>query len=120
MARIPPTYSSRPPARHNPPSGVNRRARRARLRHYSIFTRDLVWTHWKDLPLLEEGVLLRVTRIARRRGKSRTWISKRFHADVRRLKQYQREQAAKLQKIYEEMQQAMLQGEHDHERHESD
>lgn len=65
-----------------------------------------------NLPLLEAGILLRVKRIARRRGKSKTWISKRFEFDLKRYKAYQQGQSAKLREIYEEMQRQMQGHEH--------
>lgn len=81
----------------------------------AVYTRRSVWLGWLNYPLNEKGILLRIKRLARRRGKSNTWISKRFHQDVYRHKHYQADQAARLREIYEGMQQMMLQGEHEHE-----
>jgi hypothetical protein len=113
--RVLPTYSHKPPARHNTSTGMSRRMRRARVHHHSVYHRNRVWHPWLHIPLNELGVLLRVTRIAKRRGKSQTWISKRFNRDLRLQKGNERKQRAKLQEIYEQMQQGMLQGEHEHE-----
>lgn len=69
-----------------------------------------------DMPLNKLGVAIRVMRIANRRGKSISWAAKRLEKDYKKLLAYQQGRNANLQKIYEEMQQGMLQGEeHDHE-----
>jgi hypothetical protein len=88
--------------------------RRAKVKHHGIFTRNTVWRNWENLPLLEEGILLRIQRIAKRRGKSQTWVSKRFNQDRKRYHNYQTEQAARLKEIFEEMQKGLL-GEHQHD-----
>jgi hypothetical protein len=112
-----PTYSTRPPASHSEPTGYNRRVRRSRTRHHSVFTRTTVTRDWLDMSQLTPlGIAVRVQRIARRRGKSVSWVKKRFLADLKRHRAYQQGQAAKIKEIYEQMQQQMLQGEvHDHE-----
>jgi hypothetical protein len=116
MSRVPPSHSNKPPAQNNGPhsSGLNRRQRRAHTRH-GIFTRNSVWLNWKDLPLLEEGIQLRVDRLAKRRGKSKTWASKRFNKDKQEYKTHKLERSARMKEILEEMQHGMLHGEHEHE-----
>jgi predicted transcriptional regulator len=88
--------------------------RRAKIKHHGLFTRNTVWRNWENLPLLEEGILLRIERLAKRRGKSKTWVTKRFNRDIKRYRNYQSDQAARLKEIFEEMQKGLL-GEHDHE-----
>lgn len=115
-SRLPGSPSPRPPARHNDPTGVSRRVRRSRVRHHSLFTRKTVWLHWRDLPINENGIALRVERIAERRGKSLAWARKRLAKDLKRFRTYQQEQTAKMQEILEQMQKQMLpEQEHDHE-----
>lgn len=112
---VPPTYSTLPPSRHNDSTGVNRRARRTRVRHYGVYTTKTVWKDWLKMPLNELGIFIRVSRLAKRRGKPESWLMKRWLSDIKRHRQYQQEQAGKLQEIYEQLQHDMLQGEHDHE-----
>jgi AraC-like DNA-binding protein len=120
MSRVPPSRSTKPPARHNEFSGTNRRMRRAKIKHHGLFTRNTVWRNWENLPLLEEGILLRIERLAKRRGKSKTWVTKRFNRDVKRYRNYRSEQAARLKEIFEQMQQGMLDQEHNHEHDRTD
>jgi hypothetical protein len=116
MSRVPPTYSHKPPARENhDPKRPSRRERRARIHHHGVFTRNSVWRNWLDLPLLEEGIRLRVERLAKRRGKSKTWASKRANRDIRLYNLYRSGQAARMKEILEQMQHGILHGEHDHE-----
>lgn len=112
--RVPPTYSYQQashPSEHDRFNTPSRRDRRSRVKHHSLYTRKKVWYPWQHLPINEAGVLLRIKRIAERRGKSRTWISKRFYQEVRKQKQFGRESSAKLREIYEAMQQQVLRGE---------
>jgi len=109
--RVLPTYSNRPPVKHSPPGQGKHRHRHPR--HHSLFTQNTVWLHWLDLPINKLGILLRVTRIAKRRGKSKRWIQERFRKDVKRYNQHWHEQDAKLKEIYNQMQQDMLSQEND-------
>lgn len=117
MSRVPPSRSPIPPAQNNGPhpSGLSRRQRRAKIKHHGIFTRNTVWKNWMDLPLLEEGIRLRVERLAKRRGKSKTWASKRAHRDIKTFKNHQTEQSARMKEILDEMQHKMLHGEEEHD-----
>jgi hypothetical protein len=115
MSRVPPSHSHKPPAREGEFNGFNRRQRRSRIRHHGVFTRNTVWRNWLDLPLLEEGIRLRVERLAKRRGKSKTWATKRANRDIQAHRAYQLGQTARMKEILEEMQHGILHGEHDHD-----
>jgi len=78
MARIAPTYSPRIGSEPDE-SKDNRKTRRARQRHHGVFTTASVWRNVNVLN--EDGLLIRSTRIARRRGKSERWIKERVRTE---------------------------------------
>ena len=87
----------------NDPTSNRAMRRRARFsrRHKPVFTSPNVW---RDTSQLNElGMEIRFKRIAKRRGKGKTWVKRRMRLWREQQKQMRREMRAFLQQIEDQL-----------------